>query len=54
MDWKYRKELEKVKTDEESRLERKVVVTPDVNSGHEIFSCSDLACIELPLVDRRR
>jgi len=25
MDWKYQKELEKVKTDEESRLERKVV-----------------------------
>ena len=30
------------------------ILTPDVNSGHEIFSCSDLACIELPLVDRRR
>ncbi len=28
-------------------------VTPDVNSGHEIFSYSSLPCIELPLIDSR-
>jgi hypothetical protein len=28
-------------------------VTPDVNSGHEIFSCRSLPLIELPLIDSR-
>ena len=28
-------------------------VTPDVNSGHEIFSCCDLPSIELSLIDSR-
>jgi len=30
-----------------------ISMTPDVNSGHEIFSCSNLPCIELPLIDSR-
>ncbi len=30
-----------------------LTLTPDVNSGHEIFSCSSLPCIELPFIDRR-
>ncbi len=29
-------------------------VTPDVNSGHEIFSCCNLSCIKLPLINSRR
>jgi hypothetical protein len=29
------------------------IVTPDVNSGHEIFSCCNLPCKELPFIDSR-
>ena len=28
-------------------------MTPYVNSGHEVFSCSSLPCIEPPLIDSR-
>ena len=28
-------------------------LTPYVNSGHEVFSCSSLPCIEPPLIDSR-
>ena len=36
-------------------LAREVVsaLTSDVNSGHEIFSCSSLPCIELSFIESR-
>jgi CRISPR-associated endonuclease/helicase Cas3 len=43
-------EINRLRNDARNQVLEKAAMTPDVNSGHEVFSCRYIPFIELPLV----